>query len=97
MSTTKLRPAILVVSDTAAKEPSTDKSGPALKETFALDGGGRWEEPVIEIVADDVLAIQRVVTGWADVGPEGSVNLIVTTGGTGFASRDYTPEVGRVG
>ncbi|KIV93886.1 hypothetical protein PV10_05065 [Exophiala mesophila] len=89
-----LRPAILIVSDTAFADPSTDKAGSALTETFSVDGAGRWEEPIIEIVKDDVLEIQRAVRSWSDGESQasGPINLIVTTGGTGFARRDFTPE-----
>ncbi|RVX70676.1 hypothetical protein B0A52_05326 [Exophiala mesophila] len=89
-----LRPAILIVSDTAFADPSTDKAGSALTETFSVDGAGRWEEPIIEIVKDDVLEIQRAVRSWSDGEGQdsGPINLIVTTGGTGFARRDFTPE-----
>ncbi|KIY01801.1 uncharacterized protein Z520_01939 [Fonsecaea multimorphosa CBS 102226] len=91
-----LRPAILVISDTAAADPSTDKSIPILKDVFSQDGAGKWTEPLFEIVKDDVLEIQRVVRSWTDSENEttngGVVNLVVTTGGTGFARRDFTPE-----
>ncbi|EXJ56313.1 molybdopterin molybdotransferase [Cladophialophora psammophila CBS 110553] len=91
-----LRPAILVVSDTAAADPSTDKSIPILKDVFSQDGAGKWSDPLVEIVKDDVLEIQRIVRAWTDSENEttnaGVVNLVVTTGGTGFARRDFTPE-----
>lgn len=85
----KLRAAILIVSETASKDPSTDKGIPALQETFRTHGGDRW---TIEsrIVPDDVLDIQRNITQWTD--NENFVNLIVTSGGTGFAQKDVTPE-----
>ena len=89
-----LRPAILIISDTAAADPTTDKAAPALKETFSEDGAGRWGEPIVEIVKDDVLEIQRVVRSWTDAEDVSLelVNLVVTTGGTGFARRDFSPE-----
>ncbi|KIX08387.1 uncharacterized protein Z518_03043 [Rhinocladiella mackenziei CBS 650.93] len=89
-----LRAAILIVSDTAAADPSTDKAFPVLKETFFEDGAGKWAEPIVEIVKDDIVEIQRVVRSWTDneTSSSGIVNLVVTTGGTGFARRDFTPE-----
>ncbi|KIW21351.1 hypothetical protein PV08_01931 [Exophiala spinifera] len=99
-SSALLRPAVLIVSDTAAADPSTDRAFPALRQTFAQDGAGKWAEPVVEIVRDDILEIQRVVRSWTDgessssttTPGTGPVNLVVTTGGTGFARRDFTPE-----
>ena len=85
-----LRASILVVSDTAASDPSTDKAIPILTDLFNVKGEGRWAVHENTIVADDVLAIQRQICRWSDaVDP---VNLIVTTGGTGFAVRDITPD-----
>jgi gephyrin len=86
-----LRAAILVVSTTASKEPSADASGGILKDVFDTDGGGKWEVVDTKIVGDDVLEIQRSITSWAD--SENPVNVIITTGGTGFAVSDSTPEV----
>jgi len=93
MSNQKLRAAILVVSTTAANDPSTDSSGGVLKEVFEQEDGSKWEVTETTIVSDDVSAIQRSIIGWADV--HNAVNVIVTTGGTGFAISDRTPEVGR--
>jgi gephyrin len=88
----RLKAAVLVVSTTAAKDPSTDASASVLRGVLNDDGAGQWEAPVEAIVSDDVAQIQRQVTAWSD-GPD-PVNLIVTTGGTGFAVWDSTPEVG---
>jgi predicted ATP-grasp superfamily ATP-dependent carboligase len=44
------------------------------------------------IVPDDVQRIQRHILQWTDA--EDYFNLIITTGGTGFAQKDHTPEVG---
>jgi len=79
-----LRIAVLVVSDT--RTPETDKSGDLLAERVAGAGhdlAGR------AIVPDDVAAIRAQVSAWAD---DPGVDLIVSTGGTGFAPRDVTPE-----
>ena len=92
MGDARLKPAILVISDTASKDPSTDKSGDVLTETFSTDGGSQWHAPLVKIVPDSVIEIQRTVQQWCDT--EDYFNLIVTTGGTGFAVKDITPEVG---
>lgn len=86
-----LRAAILIVSTTASKDPSTDASGGILKDVFEQEGGGQWEVVDTKIVGDVVLDIQRTITGWTD--GETGPNVIITTGGTGFAVHDSTPEV----
>lgn len=91
MSNSILKAAILVVSTTASKDPSADSSGGILKDVFDMEGTGKWEVVEIKIVGDDVLDIQRSITGWTD--QENAVNLIISTGGTGFAVHDSTPEV----
>ncbi|KAE9371280.1 hypothetical protein N431DRAFT_483837 [Stipitochalara longipes BDJ] len=85
-----LKAAILIISTTASKDPSADSSGGILKDVFEQEGGGKWEVTDTQIVGDEVLDIQRSIMKWAD-GNDG-VNLIVTTGGTGFAVHDSTPE-----
>jgi gephyrin len=86
-----LRAKILVVSTTASKDPSTDTSGGILTNVFETDGAGKWKAEEVRIIGDDVLEIQRSIAAWTDI--ENPVNLIVTTGGTGFAVSDSTPEV----
>lgn len=79
-----LRIAVLAVSDT--RTPETDKSGDLLAERITGAGhalAGR------AIVPDDVDSIRAQVSAWAD---DPQVDLIVSTGGTGFAPRDVTPE-----
>ncbi|KAI9821865.1 MAG: hypothetical protein M1827_002447 [Pycnora praestabilis] len=90
MSAANLKAAILIISETAAKDPTTDKSGDILQEVFQSDGGVQWKVVDTKIVPDDVLDIQRTVTHWTD-GKE-PLNLVVTSGGTGFAIKDVTPE-----
>lgn len=86
----KLLVSILIISETASKDPSTDKCVPALRDTIAkLDKKSQWEIGNVRIVPDDVLAIQRAIM--QNVGAR--MNLIVTSGGTGFATKDVTPEV----
>lgn len=90
MSNDTLRASIIIVSETASKDPSTDKCIPALQDVFGADGGGRFDTNDTTIVPDDVLAIQRAVTERTD-GPN-QTNLIITSGGTGFTTKDITPE-----
>jgi molybdopterin adenylyltransferase len=79
-----LRIAVLAVSDT--RTPETDKSGDLLVER--LTGSGH-ELAGRAIVADDIEAIRARVSAWA---ADPAVDLIISTGGTGFAPRDLTPE-----
>ena len=91
MGNQKLRAAILVVSETAFKDPSSDKCIPVLQDVFNALGNDQWEIVATEIVPDSVLDIQKAIKAWSD--GEDPVNLVVTSGGTGFAVKDVTPEV----
>lgn len=86
-----LKAAILVVSDTASQDASTDRVLPALKDCFAAATSAQWEVQLTEIVPDEVSAIKDFVERWSD--HDDAVHLIVTSGGTGFAVKDKTPEV----
>lgn len=79
-----LKIAVLTVSDTRTEE--TDKSGALLVERLAAAGHRLAGKA---IVTDSIEAIQKQVTAWASH-PE--VDVIISTGGTGFAPRDVTPE-----
>jgi molybdenum cofactor biosynthesis protein B len=79
-----LRIAVLTVSDTRDEE--SDTSGALLAERLASAGhelAGR------KIVKDEVEAIRAQVRGWTE---DESIDVIISTGGTGFAPRDVTPE-----
>lgn len=76
--------AVLTVSDTRTME--TDSSGALLAER--LTGAGH-HLAARAIVTDDVEAIRSQVQAWAD---DPSVDIIISTGGTGFTPRDVTPE-----
>lgn len=84
-----LKPAILIVSDTASQDPASDQTASILSSILAQEG--KWEPPAIRIVPDNVFHIQQAVCDWTD-GPNW-YNLILLSGGTGFAVRDNTPEV----
>ncbi|EGE01313.1 molybdenum cofactor biosynthesis protein [Trichophyton equinum CBS 127.97] len=88
MSDQRFRAAILIVSDTAVHDPSTDTVGGILTDIFSQHD--RWEKPTIAIVPDSILDIQRHISRWSD--GDDHFNLIITSGGTGFAVRDNTPE-----
>ena len=79
-----LRIAVLTVSDTRDEE--TDKSGRLLADRLAAAG---HELAGKAIVKDEVDAIRAQARAWA---ADASVDVILTTGGTGFAPRDVTPE-----
>lgn len=89
MDKPSLKAAILIVSTTAAKDASTDSSGPILKSVF--EETDQWVVVETKIVSDNVTDIQRSVMSWTD--HENAVNVVITTGGTGFAVSDSTPEV----
>ena len=79
-----LRIAVLTVSDTRTMEE--DRSGDTLAER--LKGAGHVLADR-RIVTDDVEAIRGAVIAWAE---EPAVDVVITTGGTGFTGRDVTPE-----
>ena len=76
--------AILTISDT--RTPADDKSGDLLCDFILAD---EHKIAAREIVKDDVYAIRAVVSGWI---ADNDINVIITTGGTGFTGRDSTPE-----
>ena len=80
-----IRAAIITLSDKGASGERADKSGPALVE--ALKDHARVVETLL--LPDDLEGIKQALIRLAD---SGNVDLILTTGGTGFAPRDVTPE-----
>lgn len=92
MSQQTLRAAILIVSTTAVNDPSADKSGDILKDVFKQDAGQwTWEVAETKIVGDVIEDIQEAIKLWTV--QDNPINVIITTGGTGFAIADNTPEV----
>lgn len=77
---------ILTVSDRGARGEREDRSGPAIKD-FVLTKSWEIEGPMV--VPDDQPQIESQLVRWSD---EDGLDLILTTGGTGFAVRDRTPE-----
>jgi molybdenum cofactor synthesis domain-containing protein len=85
-----LRFGILTVSDRSARGERPDLSGPALVELITARG---WKVAQAAVVADDLSALREILSAWAD---GGGMDVILTTGGTGFAPRDVTPEATRL-
>ncbi len=82
-----IRVAILTVSDRSSQGIYEDISGPALVDliTTALTA----TVSLTAVLPDEVELISACLVNWAD---RGDIDLIITTGGTGFAPRDVTPE-----
>ena len=85
--TAPARIGILTVSDRASRGDYADEGGPAIRAYLGEVLSTPWE-PRERIVPDDVDAIAAAIQGFADEG----CCLVVTTGGTGPAPRDVTPE-----
>ncbi|HNK63319.1 MAG TPA: MogA/MoaB family molybdenum cofactor biosynthesis protein [Anaerolineales bacterium] len=84
-----IRFGILTLSDRSHRGEREDASGPALA---ALIRAGNGEVVRQQILPDDESAIRAALIAWAD---SGEMDVILTTGGTGFALRDVTPEATR--
>jgi molybdopterin adenylyltransferase len=81
--------AVLTISDSVSKGTRNDRSGPALRERLEQLG---WKVSVMETIPDEVAQISQRLATLAD---GGQVAAIFTTGGTGLAPRDVTPEATR--
>lgn len=79
---------IITISDRAARGDYNDLGGPALKQAAAGHG---WQVAAEMLVPDDKREIQRAIREQIGRGCQ----LILTTGGTGVALRDVTPEAVR--
>ncbi|MEM8876780.1 MAG: molybdenum cofactor biosynthesis protein B [Pseudomonadota bacterium] len=79
-----LKIAVLTVSDTRSLDE--DRSGGTLAARIEEAGHVLADR---KIVTDDIPAIQAVVQGWID---DSSIDVVISTGGTGFTGRDVTPD-----
>lgn len=77
------------ISDSVSAGKTTDLSGPAMVDLLKNYPKADIEVVASKVVPDDAEQIQAVVKEWAD---SDSVDLILTSGGTGFSPRDVTPE-----
>jgi molybdenum cofactor synthesis domain-containing protein len=81
-----VKAAVLTISDGVAAGVRDDASGDALEELLAAEGF----EVIRQTVSDDRSSIGAAIEGLA-----AATSLVLTTGGTGFAPRDVTPEATR--
>ena len=84
-----LRFGILTLSDRSSRGERADASGPALTRLIEAEN---WSVAKQALLPDNESAIREILSEWAD---SGEVDIILTTGGTGFSPRDVTPEATR--
>lgn len=86
-----IRAAVLTVSDRCSRGEAEDRSGPALREMLVARLGAEVVDHACE--PDELERLARVFREWSE--PQRRIDLIVSTGGTGLAPRDVTPEAAR--
>jgi len=84
-SRTVIKARVITCSDAASRGEREDRSGPAVRGVLARNG---YDVDSVVIVADDIEAIAAAIENATGDG----ARLVVTTGGTGIAPRDVTPE-----
>jgi molybdenum cofactor synthesis domain-containing protein len=82
----KIRTAVVTISDRGSRGEREDLSGPVIKEMMENIGAVIVYE---DIIADEKAEITNALT---EISDKNTADLILTTGGTGFAERDITPE-----
>lgn len=78
--------AVITVSDRCSRGESIDRSGPVLKALLEEDG---YSDILTFLIPDEAEELEKLLIRLAD---EEKCSLILTSGGTGFAPRDVTPE-----
>jgi molybdenum cofactor synthesis domain-containing protein len=81
--------AVITVSDMGARGEREDTAGDALEQLLHDVGAGPISRVIVPDERDRIIAALDTCIG------EGRVDLVITTGGTGFATRDVTPEATR--
>ncbi len=84
-----IRFGILTLSDRSSRGERADSSGPALAHLIQAENCSVAKQALLP---DEESAIRKILIEWCD---SGDVDVILTTGGTGFAPRDVTPEATR--
>ncbi|KAF0692496.1 Aste57867_16440 [Aphanomyces stellatus] len=85
----RVRACVLTVSDRVSRGQAEDRSGPTMQQKLRDIPGLDVDIVEAAVVADERVDIQALVTRWCDAD---RVDLVVTSGGTGFSPRDITPE-----
>lgn len=81
-----IRIGIITISDRSSRGERIDESGPALVHAVSQQG---WQVIRTGILPDEIEQLTKTLTEWTE---SGAMDLILTTGGTGFSPRDITPE-----
>ena len=81
-----MRVAVVTVSDSVSRGERQDRSGPGVAERCGALG---WQVVSCEALSDDRVALEKRLAALAD---SASVDVVLTTGGTGVGPRDTTPE-----
>lgn len=84
-----IRFGILTLSDRSSRGERADSSGPALARLIQAEG---WSVAKQSILPDEESTIREILVNWAD---SAELDVILTTGGTGFSPHDVTPEATR--
>ena len=84
-----IQAAVLTISDSAHAGTRPDHSGPAVRERLEQLG---WRVSLMEVLPDET---ERIAARLVSIADAGEVAAIFTTGGTGVALRDVTPEATR--
>lgn len=87
----QIKVGILTISDRGAKGDYADKSGPIISQIVQANLKAAIERA--EVIPDELELIRNTLLIWVD---QYHLDLIFTTGGTGFAPRDVTPEATRL-
>src|SRR4051812_10313061 len=90
MESSPMRIAILTISDACSRGERKDESGDAIASWIT---GRKATLAARALVPDETVEIVRTLTGWCD---NDQADLVITTGGTGLAPRDVTPEATRI-
>jgi molybdopterin adenylyltransferase len=85
-----VRIGILTISDRSARGERPDDSGPLIRQ-FAEERLAA-EVARVAVIPDELAGIREALADWCD---QGQLDILFTTGGTGFAPRDVTPEATR--